>query len=150
VRREAANRATLYCWYQRRCGAVGVHLGECRHIIWVWWVWGQQFYADGRVRTVRPGLGNKLTAVPPPPHMLTAPAPPHHPARPVQPLVFYAENQVMTKQGNHLWQLAVGENSLEVRTLTGSRVLRDPREVDDGATRRVVYPAGRVRDMGAI
>ena len=26
VRREAANRVTINCWYQRRCGAVGVHL----------------------------------------------------------------------------------------------------------------------------
>jgi hypothetical protein len=26
VRREAANRATINCWYQRRCGAVGVRL----------------------------------------------------------------------------------------------------------------------------
>jgi hypothetical protein len=26
VRREAANRVTIQCWYQRRCGAFGVHL----------------------------------------------------------------------------------------------------------------------------
>jgi hypothetical protein len=32
VRREAANRVTIYCWHQRQCGAVGVHLGQCRHI----------------------------------------------------------------------------------------------------------------------
>jgi hypothetical protein len=31
VRREAANRVIIYCWYQRQCGAVGVHLGQCRH-----------------------------------------------------------------------------------------------------------------------
>jgi hypothetical protein len=27
VRREAANRVTIDCWYQRRCGAFGVHRG---------------------------------------------------------------------------------------------------------------------------
>jgi hypothetical protein len=32
VRREAANRVNIYCWYQRQCGATGVHLGQCRHI----------------------------------------------------------------------------------------------------------------------
>jgi hypothetical protein len=32
VRREAANRVTIYCWHQRQCGAAGVHLGQCRHI----------------------------------------------------------------------------------------------------------------------
>jgi hypothetical protein len=29
---EAANRVTSNCWYQRRCGAVGVHLGWRRHL----------------------------------------------------------------------------------------------------------------------
>jgi hypothetical protein len=28
VRKEAANRATSNCWYQRQCGAFGVHLGS--------------------------------------------------------------------------------------------------------------------------
>jgi hypothetical protein len=27
VRREAANHVPICCWYQSRCGAVGVHLG---------------------------------------------------------------------------------------------------------------------------
>jgi hypothetical protein len=30
VRREAKNRVTIHCWYQRRCGAVGVHLMQRR------------------------------------------------------------------------------------------------------------------------
>jgi hypothetical protein len=30
VRREAASRVTIYCWYQRQCGAAGVHLGQCQ------------------------------------------------------------------------------------------------------------------------
>jgi hypothetical protein len=29
VRREAANRVTINCWYQRRCGAVGVDASTC-------------------------------------------------------------------------------------------------------------------------
>ena len=32
VRREAANRVTIYCWHQRQCSVVGVRLGQCRHI----------------------------------------------------------------------------------------------------------------------
>jgi hypothetical protein len=31
VGREAANRVTINCWYQRRCGAFGVHLRWHRH-----------------------------------------------------------------------------------------------------------------------
>jgi hypothetical protein len=30
--REAANRVTIRCWYQRRCGAVGVHLSVASSI----------------------------------------------------------------------------------------------------------------------
>jgi hypothetical protein len=33
VRREAANRVTINCWYQRRCSAVGVYL---RNAGWGW------------------------------------------------------------------------------------------------------------------
>jgi hypothetical protein len=32
VRREAANRVTINCWYQRRCGAVGVDSSTCAYL----------------------------------------------------------------------------------------------------------------------
>jgi len=79
-----------------------------------------QFYADGRARTVRPGVGAKLHAVPPPPGVeIRVPNPPHAPHRPASPLNFYAENEAMKKEGNFLWELAVGENTLEVRSTVG-------------------------------
>jgi hypothetical protein len=74
-----------------------------------------QFYADGRVRTVRPGVGARLHAVPPPPGLeIRTPNPPHAPHHPASPLYFYAENEAIKKEGNFLWELAVGENTLEV------------------------------------
>lgn len=64
---------------------------------------------------MRPGVGARLHAVPPPPGLvLRVPNPPHAPHRPASPLYFYAENEPMKKEGNFLWELAVGENTLEV------------------------------------